>query len=321
MNVRIAALVAGRSRHPPARLHGVNAAIARRRKPMPSSTSESKLLPLDLAPDSPWTTPVQRLASALFSSALAALGLLTALSRDFAYDWQPVSNALPYRAATAVLCGLFMVVLAAALLIRRTEDLAAQLLLPFLLVWFALKVPAVIAVPNIEGVWLGLGEIGMLLGGGWVLFARLACIDRATFFGRLTGAPGLRIARILLGLAIIPVGLGHLCYADVTASLVPAWLPFRLGLAYLTGVAQIVCGLGLTFSILPRVAAWAETTMLTLFAFLVWGPDSWFSPIPKLAGTPSGPRFPLTAFLITCLIAASSLLVASTLKSKRRAGI
>ena len=283
---------------------------------MPSTTSESQTLAL--TPDNLWTTPEQCLASALFSSALAALGLLTVLSRDFAYDWQPVSNALPYRTATAVLCGLFMMALAAALLIRRTEDLAAQLLLPFLLVWFALKVPAVIAVPNIEDVWLGLGEIGMLLGGGWVLFARLACIDRSTLLGRLTGGPGLRIARILFGVAIIPVGLGHLCYADVTASLVPAWLPFRLGLAYLTGFGQIACGLGLAFSIFPRVAAWAETTILTLFAFLVWGPGSWFSPIPKLAGTPSGPRFPLTAFLITCLIAASSLLIASTLKPKRR---
>lgn len=285
---------------------------------MPSTTSESETFALDLAPDSPWTTPVQRLASALFSSALAGLGLLTVLSRDFAYDWQPVSSALPYRAATAVLCGLFMMALAAALLIRRTEDLAAQLLLPFLLVWFALKVPAVIAVPNIEGVWLGLGEIGMLLAGGWVLFARLACLDRTTLLGRLTGGPGLRIARTLFGLAVIPVGLGHLVYSDITASLVPAWLPFRLGLAYLTGFGQIACGVGLVFSILPRVAAWAETTMLTLFAFLVWGPDSWCSVVPKLPGSPPGPRFPLTAFLITCLIAASSLLIAGTLKVKRK---
>lgn len=302
----------------PARLHGMNAATLRRRKSMPPSSSESHTLALDFSPDSPWATPVQRLAAALFSSALAALGLLTVLSRDFAYDWQPVSSALPFRAATAVLCGLFMIALAAALLIRRTEDLAAQLLLPFLLVWLSLKIPAVIAVPKVEGVWLGLGEIGMLVGGGWALFARLACIDRSNVFGRLTGARGLRIARTIFGLAVIPVGLGHLFYADVTASLVPAWLPIRLGFAYLTGIGQIACGLGLLFSILPRVAAWTETTMLTLFAFLVWGPGSWFALIPKLAGSPPGPRFPLTAFLITCLAAASSLVLASTMETRKR---
>lgn len=285
---------------------------------MPPPTTKSQLISLEFAPDRPWATPIERLAAALFSASLGTLGLLTVLSRDFAYDWQPVASALPFRAATAVVCGLFMIALAAALLIRRLEDMAAQLLLPFLLVWLSLKVPAVVAVPKIEGVWLGLGEIGMLVAGGWVLFARLACLDRSTIFGGLAGDPGLRIARTLFGLAVIPVGLGHLVYADITASLVPVWLPFRLGIAYITGVGQIACGLGLVFSILPRVAAWTETAMLTLFAFLVWGPHSWFALNPQLPGTPPGPRFPLTAFLITCLIGASSLLIASTMEERKR---
>jgi hypothetical protein len=51
--------------------------------------------------------------------------------------------------------------------------------------------------------------------------------------------------------------------------------------------------------------------MLALFAFLVWGPDTWFAATPKLAGTPPGLRFPLTAFLITWAIGASALLIAN----------
>jgi hypothetical protein len=50
--------------------------------------------------------------------------------------------------------------------------------------------------------------------------------------------------------------------------------------------------------------------MLALFAFLVWGPDTWIAATPKLAGTPAGARFPLTAFLITWVIGASALLIA-----------
>jgi hypothetical protein len=46
-------------------------------------------------------------------------------------------------------------------------------MLPFLVAWLALKIPAVIKASQIEGVWIGFGEIGMLLAGGWVLFARL----------------------------------------------------------------------------------------------------------------------------------------------------
>jgi hypothetical protein len=50
--------------------------------------------------------------------------------------------------------------------------------------------------------------------------------------------------------------------------------------------------------------------MLGLFAFLVWGPDTWFAATLKTHGAPPGARFPLTAFLITWVIGASALLVA-----------
>jgi uncharacterized membrane protein len=174
----------------------------------------------------------------------------------------------------------------------------------------------VIAVPRIDGVWIGFGEIGMLLAGGWVLFARLSGLEESTFFRHITGTKGIRIAQILFGVAVIPVGLGHIFYVEISASLIPAWMPFRTGLAYLTGFGQIACGLAVLFSFLPRAAALFETGMLALFAFLVWGPDTWIAGTPKLAGTPAGARFPLTAFLITWVIGASALLIANNAVSK-----
>src|SRR5207244_6367843 len=42
-----------------------------------------------------------------------------------------------------------------------------------------------------------------------------------------------------------------------------------------------------------------------------------FAGTPKLAGTPAGARFPLTAFLITWVIGASALLIASNTVSKK----
>jgi len=116
---------------------------------------------------------------------------------------------------------------------------------------------------------------------------------------------------------VIPVGLSHLFYVKITASLVPSWLPFRVGFAYLTGAGQMACGLGILFLVLPRLAAYIETAMLALFAFLVWGPNTWFAAAPKMAGSPVGPRFPLTAFFITWIIAAASLLVAGSFTNER----
>jgi len=174
-----------------------------------------------------------------------------------------------------------------------------------------LKVPALIVAPQIEGVWLGFGEIGTVFAGGMVLFAQFAELERPNFLARFTGQRGIRAAQIMFGLSVIPIGLAHIVYSGITASMVPSWLPFRLGLAYLTGVAQIACGVALLFGFVPRVAALAEAAMCALFAFLVWGPDTWFAAVPKFAGSPPGFRFPFTAFLITWIVGCAALLVAS----------
>lgn len=251
----------------------------------------------------------QQPAKLLFAIGLAAIGVLSVISGDFAYTWQPVP-AFPGRGAVAVVCGLALTASSLALLARSTAVIASRLLLVILLAWLSLKIPALIAAPLVEGVWIGFGEIGMLLAGGLALFATLSALESSRLFARSTGPQGLRIARLIFGLAVIPVGLGHLFYVDVTASLVPSWLPFRHGLAYLTGIAQIMCGLGMAMSIAPRAAALIEACLVALFAFLVWGPDTWFAAAPKLAGTPPGARFPLTAFLITWAVGAAALLIA-----------
>jgi len=246
----------------------------------------------------------------LFSIGFMALGALSVIYRDFAYTWQPVPAFHPGRNAVAIACGLFMIGTSVALLFRSTVAAAVRVIFLFLLAWLCLKIPAVIAMPKIEGVWLGVGEISMLLAGGWILFARFSGLERVEFFSHITDAKGIRIAQIIFGLAVLPVGLAHIVYPKITTILIPSWLPFRMGLAYLTGLGQIACGLAILFSIKTRIAALIETGMLALFALLVWGPDSWIATTPKMAGAPSGARFPLTAFLITWVIGASALLVA-----------
>ncbi len=258
---------------------------------------------------------MQRTATILFSIGMIAMGLLSVVSRDFAYTWQPVPAFHPGREALALICGIFMIATSVALLVRSTSAIAARAFFPFLVAWFCLKIPSLIVAPQIEGVWLGAGELGMLLAGGWVLFACYSRLENTQFFGRITGPTGIRISQILFGLSVIPVGLGHIFYADITARLVPSWMPFRLALAYLTGVGQIGCGLAIIFSVFPRAAATVETVMLALFAFLVWGPDTWFASTPKMMGSPAGPRFPLTAFLITWVIGAAALLIAASYSS------
>lgn len=258
----------------------------------------------------------QQPAVSLLSVGMMGIGALCVIYRDFAFDWQPVP-AFPGREVLAVLCGLFMIAASAALLLRATAAVAVRVLFPFVLAWLCLKIPTVLGAPQIEGVWIGFGEIGMLLGGIWVLFARWSKLEGSAFFSSLTGQRGIRKAQVIFGLAVIPVGLGHVFYVEATTGLVPSWMPFRVGLAYLTGVGQIVCGLGILFALFARMAALTETVMVALFAFLVWGPDTWFATTPKIAGTPPGVRFPLTAFLITWVVGASALLIANNCASNK----
>jgi hypothetical protein len=84
----------------------------------------------------------------------------------------------------------------------------------------------------------------VLLAGGWILFANLARLRAGSPLAFLASEHGIRAARILFAVSLIPIGLSHFVYVKETAELVPAWLPYRFGWAYLTGAGQIACGLG-----------------------------------------------------------------------------
>jgi uncharacterized membrane protein len=240
----------------------------------------------------------------LFATGMIGLGILTLAYGDFALQWQPVPNWLPWRRAFAYASAIIMLGGGIGLLFRRTATMSVRILFPYLLLWVLLKVPAVLMVPQMEATWLGLGEIVVLLTGGWVLFARLADLPEGTALKFATGASGTRTARYLFAVALLPIGLSHLVYPTETAALVPAWLPARTGWAYLTGAGQIAAGLGVLFSVLPRLAAGAEAVMVTLFTLLVW--------VPAVVAEPTA-RLPWTALLISWAIAAAAWVVAGSM--------
>jgi len=252
----------------------------------------------------------QQPALTLFAIGMIGLSILALVYGDFALVWQPVAPWVPGRILLAYASGLIMLFGGIALLFRATAAWSARILFPYLILWALLKVPALVVAPQIEGVWLGFGELTLLLSGGWILFATIAEIPQDSWLAFATGEKGLRIARYLFAVSVIPIGLGHLFYVKETADLVPGWLPFRTGWAWLTGLGQIASGLGVLFSVLPSVAAIAEACMISLFTLLVWG--------PKLLASPQT-RFSTTAFFISWVIAAAAWLVAQKIAAKESA--
>ncbi|MDQ2775008.1 MAG: DoxX family membrane protein [Acidobacteriota bacterium] len=244
----------------------------------------------------------QQPALALFAVGMIGLGILALIYGDFALVWQPVAAWVPGRTGLAYGSGVVMLLGGAGLLFETTTAFSIRILFPYLIVWLLLKIPALIVAPRMEAVWLGVGELAVLLAGGWTLFARLAALREGSALRFATGENGVRMARILFAVSLIPIGLSHIVYAKETAALVPVWLPFRIGWAYLTGIGQIVCGLGVLFSIYPRVAATAEAGMLSLFTLLVW--------VPAILAA-RATRLPWTAFFISWAITAGAWVVAN----------
>src|SRR5882762_9204540 len=250
-------------------------------------------------------TRSQQPALTLFAAGMIGLGILALVYGDFALVWQPVAPWIPGRTVLAYASGLIMLFGGVGLLLRATAAWAARILFPYLIVWLLLKVPALVVAPKIESVWLGVGEIAVLLTGGWVLFARLAGMQKES---SIAGENGVRLARILFAVSLLPIGLSHIVYVKETAALVPAWLPYRVGWAYLTGAGQMASGLGVLFSVLPRIAAGAEAAMISLFTLLVWA--------PAIAAAPKT-RLPWTAFFISWAIASAAWVVAQNVAPKQ----
>ncbi|HET7104430.1 MAG TPA: DoxX family protein [Terracidiphilus sp.] len=239
----------------------------------------------------------QTLACTLFAVGLAGLGVLALVYGDFALGWQPVPQGLPARQAVAYASGVLMLLLAAGLLFRATLAWTTRILLLYLLLWAALKVPAIFVAPKIEGVWLGLGELTALLAGGWTLYARLSGLP-----SRLaTGPRAVTAARILFAVSLVPIGISHLFYTPQTVVLIPHWLPFRHALAISTGIAQAACGVCILAHVIPRIAATVEAILISLFTILVWATATAAAPATRL---------PWTAFFISWIIAAAAWTVA-----------
>jgi uncharacterized membrane protein len=194
------------------------------------------------------------------------------------------------------------------LLLRATTAWSVRILFPYVFVWVLLKVPALVVAPGIEAVWLGFGEIAVLFAGGWVLFARLADLREGSSLEMMTTENSVRVAHIFFAVWLIPIGLSHIFYVQATVDLVPAWLPYRAGWAYLTGAGHIAAGLGVLFSIFPLLAATAEAAMIGSFTILVWG--------PKILVAPRA-RLPWTAFFISWAIASAAWVVAQSIAAKR----
>ncbi len=218
---------------------------------------------------------------AFFAATMVGLGILGLVQGRFTPIWGGVPQDMPARAGLAYLCALVLLTTGSGLLWRRSAAVASRVLLVYLLAWLILlRLPFLLTAFAVD-TWWAAAQAAAMVAAAWVLYVWFAGEQDAGRVGFATGERGLRIARALYGLGLIPFGIAHFIYLERTASLVPGWLPWHVGLSYCTGAAFIAAGVAVLTGVAARLAATLVALQVGLFTLLVWVPIIMATPRPS----------------------------------------
>ncbi|HEY1991924.1 MAG TPA: hypothetical protein VGH71_05630 [Gammaproteobacteria bacterium] len=216
---------------------------------------------------------IASLGHAVFAATLIAIGLLGFIKPDYAAIWDGIPKAFPARAALPYLCALVALGCGLGLLWPRSAAVAARVLLAYLLAWMLVfKGRFIVLAPLQEGSYQSAGENAVVVAGAWVLYAWLAGDWDRRQLGFAVGDKGVRIARAFYGLAMLAFGFSHFAYLDLTAPLIPAWIPGHVFWAYFTGTAYLAAGAAILSGVFARLAALLSALQMAGFLLLVWLP-------------------------------------------------
>lgn len=235
---------------------------------------------------------------------MVAIGVWGLTELRFVAIWAPGIQPPQLRTPMVIVCSIFSIVTGAGLLWARSRSTAARLLFAFLCLWLVwCKGVALVRAPTVVASWESLGETAVVMSATWALAQPIAELkDRSgSVFVR-------RGPRVLYGAAMIVFGASHLAYVGLTASLVPAWLPWHSAWVYFTAGTYFAAGLALLVGLFAPLAAFLSAVQMVLFGALVW--------LPRMVEG-SRDADTLNEAVVSFALAASGWILATALESRR----
>ena len=207
---------------------------------------------------------------AAFALTMIGFGVLGLIKGEFTPIWGGVPAHFPGRVALVYICACVTLATGIGLLLQRWAAVASRVLFVYFAAWMLLLRLPMMFIAFAVDTWWAAGQAAVFVGAAWVPYV--------WFAGKSDGQ--LKIARALYGAGLIPFGIAHFLYLERTASLVPGWLPWHVGLSYATGAAFIAAGVAMLTGVYARLAAALSALQMGLFTVLVWVPII-LGPTPK----------------------------------------
>ncbi len=236
-----------------------------------------------------------------FALAVIGSGFMQLWRQDFVRLVPKVPGWEGAQALWAISSGGVLVAIGGALLFDRQRRLAASLLAALLVLVFLLYIPGVMANPGPGYMWTNPCKTLALLGGAVLLAASAVQAGQVSLQSHaLPDGWAWRLCALFYGLFFVVGGIQHYVYIDFVTQLVPAWLPQRRILGWVTGVALVAGGLGINFRPTRHLAATLCGIMVFLWVIMLHIPRAIAMPTEpgELSGVFEALALSGTAFLL-----------------------